>query len=54
MIIMTIKKKLFIICMLQIIILIKVYAENQDQNRIWLLEVVKSYADAMIENGLDV
>lgn len=54
MIIMKIKKKLFIICLLQIIIFIIVSAENPDQNRIWLLEVVKSYADAMIENGLDV
>lgn len=51
---MKIKKKLFIICLLQIIIFIKVSAENPDQNRIWLLEVVKSYADAMIENGRDV
>ena len=51
---MKIKKQLLTICLLQILMIINVSAEDPEQKRMWLLDVVKFYADAMIENGRDV
>jgi hypothetical protein len=46
--------QLFIIYMMLMMIVIPTFATDRDQNKRWLLEAVKAYADAMIENGRDV
>lgn len=51
---MKINKQLSIICLIHVLIVINASAEDVEQNKMWLLNIVRSYADAMIENGRDV
>jgi hypothetical protein len=51
---MKVEKQLFIVCLLQILMVIKVSAENPERINLWLLKIVRTYADAMIEKGRDV
>ena len=49
-----IKKQLFIVCLILMMMIVKAAAADREQNNGWLLEIVKAYADAMIEKGRDV
>ncbi len=48
-----IKKQLPVVC-LMLMIMINAAAADREQNKGWLIEIVKAYADAMIEKGRDV